>query len=319
MPNEPVLLSCLDAHQAHAKLTVRLCNWIGDVVMCLPALELLQSRGYELHLYGKGWVGDLLSAYDWPVTVRKGPLKARMAHIRAMGAKDALVFPNSFSSAAEMRLAGLKTTGYAKDGRSLFLTHRYPLPDKTGHALESFWDLACRFIGEQLPPPADIRMRVSEQAQQAADALIQTHGLQRFVCIAPFATGQMYQFGKKWPAFGAFVQLMVSQGVQVVVCPGPGEEEEAAQVYPGALCLKGVPLSTYCALLGRAALMVANDTGPGHMAAAMGTPLISVLGPTPPAHWRPWGTQVTVMCCWPAWPTAEAVYASARNLLEQTA
>jgi heptosyltransferase II len=288
-------------------LAVRLCNWIGDVIMCLPALQLLASRGYDVHLYGKGWVRDLLSAYDWPVTVRQGKLADRKSQIRAMGARQALIFPNSFSSALEMRLAGLETTGYAKDGRSLFLSHRFPLPGKQRHALESFWDLTCKFLGEALPPPTDIGMEVTPTAQAHAAQLITVHGLQKFVCIAPFATGQMYQYGKKWPEFSAFVKLLVSQGVQVVVCPGPGEEEEAEQFYPGAVCLKGVPLSTYCALLKQASLMVANDTGPGHMAAAMGTPLISVLGPTPPAHWRPWGSQVEVICQWPKWPTSHAV------------
>jgi heptosyltransferase II len=54
-------------------------------------------------------------------------------------------------------------------------------------------------------------------------------------------------------------------------------------------------------------LMVSNDTGPGHMAAAVGTPLVSVLGPTAPEQWRPWGERVDTVRCWPAWPQAEDV------------
>jgi heptosyltransferase II len=75
--------------------------------------------------------------------------------------------------------------------------------------------------------------------------------------------------------------------------------------------LPGVSLSVYAALLGRAALVVANDTGPAHMAAAVGAPLISVFGPTPVAHWRPWGTQVQVISRWPAWPSVDEVWSAA--------
>jgi ADP-heptose:LPS heptosyltransferase len=70
----------------------------------------------------------------------------------------------------------------------------------------------------------------------------------------------------------------------VLICPGPGEEKPiAARDFPGCITLPGVGLGAYAALLRDAALVVANDTGPGHMAAAVGTPLVSVLGPTDPA------------------------------------
>ena len=68
-----------------------------------------------------------------------------------------------------------------------------------------------------------------------------------------------------------------------------------------------MPLSVYAAIIASARLMVSNDTGPGHMAAAVGTPLVSVLGPTSPEQWRPWGEQIDIVRCWPAWPQAADV------------
>ena len=65
-------------------LVVRLCNWIGDVVLSLPALQQLQSAGYALQLYGKGWAPTLLSGYGWPVTVRARTLGERVAQLKAL-------------------------------------------------------------------------------------------------------------------------------------------------------------------------------------------------------------------------------------------
>ncbi|MGE1135147.1 glycosyltransferase family 9 protein, partial [Bacillus velezensis] len=80
---------------------------------------------------------------------------------------------------------------------------------------------------------------------------------------------------------------------QIVIVPGPAEVEGARQLYPQAIRLEGVGLGVYNALLQEAGVVVANDTGPAHMAAGVGAKLISVLGPTDPARWAPWGSTVT--------------------------
>jgi heptosyltransferase-2 len=89
----------------------------------------------------------------------------------------------------------------------------------------------------------------------------------------------------------------------VVVCPGPAPRKAIARThFPGARLLPGVGLGTYAALLQDAALMLSNDTGPGHMAAAVGTPLVSVMGPSDPALWHPWGPDVQVLGGQGTWP-----------------
>ena len=131
-------------------LIVRLCNWIGDVVLSLPALKRLQDSGYTLQLYGKGWAPTLLSGYAWPVTVRGKTLRDRVQQLKTLRAQcqaidpgfdariNALAMPNSFSSALELRLAGLRAAGLARDGRSLLLGHRLHAKPAGPHALESF-------------------------------------------------------------------------------------------------------------------------------------------------------------------------------------
>jgi heptosyltransferase-2 len=74
--------------------------------------------------------------------------------------------------------------------------------------------------------------------------------------------------------------------------------------------LPRVDLGTCAALMQQAAVMVSNDTGPGHLAAAVGAPLVSVFGPTEPGHWGAWGPTVNVVRHWPRWPTVEEVWAA---------
>jgi heptosyltransferase II len=66
----------------------------------------------------------------------------------------------------------------------------------------------------------------------------------------------------------------------------------------------------YAALMQQAGLMLSNDTGPGHMAAAVGAPLVSVMGPSDPRLWHPWGDTATVLGGNGRWPDADAVLAA---------
>jgi YD repeat-containing protein len=64
---------------------------------------------------------------------------------------------------------------------------------------------------------------------------------------------------------------------------------------------------SYNALLQLAGVVVSNDTGPAHMAAGVGARLVSVLGPTDPGRWAPWGSTVTLMRRWPEWVGVDEV------------
>jgi len=130
-----------------------------------------------------------------------------------------------------------------------------------------------------------------------------------FIVICPFASGQVAKQDKAWPAFSDFSRALLERGRDVIACPGPGEEWIVAAQHPGVKRFDGVRLATYGAILRRAALMVSNDTGPAHLAAAVGAPTLSVLGPTDPAQWAPWGPTVELVRSASEWPTVGEVLA----------
>lgn len=314
------------ANVGRTPLVVRLRNWVGDVVLSVPTLQRLQAAGFELHLIGKGWAGDLLAGFGW--TVHKLPAGHwdRLWQLRqlrqALGgaglAPLGLTFPYSFSSALELRLAGLPPTGFAYEGRSLLLRQAVPRPAGL-HTLEEYWALGSAFLGDTAPVPQGIVWRLHPQAQAEAQALITAHGVTPgFILACPFAGGTFEGRDKRWPDFADFIdRLMQQTGRQVVLCPGPGDELQAARRdHPRAITLEGVGMGTYAALMSQAALVVSNDTGPGHLAAAVGAPLLSVLGPTDPILWRPWGPSVHIERHWPRWPTVDEVLVRARSILE---
>lgn len=300
-------------------LIVRLRNWVGDVVLGVPALRLLEAHGYELELVGKGWARALLAGQGWRTHARAGSLGARVRQLRglrdealardpAFGAREnALVLPTSFSSALEMRLAGLRAVGYAHEARGLLLARSEPRPAAC-HSLEEYWRLACRFLRIEAPTPGSIGLATTPEAQRRADALLAERGVGAgFLVICPFAGGMVEKQQKTWPRFPDFTRALLAQGHQVVVCPGPGEESIVDQHHAGTTMLAGVDLGVYGGLLRRARLIVSNDTGPAHLAAAVGTRVISVLGPTLPEQWAPWGPTVEVARRWPGWPSVDEV------------
>jgi heptosyltransferase II len=298
----------IEARPAAKPLIVRLRNFVGDTVLSLPALRLLEQQGYRLELVGKGWARGLLEAEGWAVHVRPNELRPRIAQLRELRRRfraedpgfdrrsNTLLFPYAFSAALDARLAGLKAEGHAGDGRTWLLSRG--LQRRAGrHTLVEYWELACDFLGVQAEPPRDIGMQVSPAQRDAARGLLAAQGLQagRYVLICPFANGRVEFLDRSWPAFPDFVRRLKAAGREVLIVPGPAEVEGAKALYPDATRLDGVALGVYNALLQLAGVVVANDTGPAHMAAGVGARLLSIWGPVDPARWAPWGSTVTLM------------------------
>lgn len=310
-------------------LIVRLCNWVGEAVLSLPTLSMLAEQGYELHLIGKRWAVNLFEGHGWPVHVRPAKRAEAIGQLRALRRELArqspgftrrpnmVLFTSSFSSALEARLAGLKPIGYQRDGRSLLLGHGVPYAPGL-HAADDYWRVGSHFAGTTPARPRHLGLKPSASHQDKARGLIAAHALQAgFIILCPFS-GAADTTGKKlWPDFPELARRLQARGRDVVLCPGPGEEAQARADYPQAKVLDGVDLGTYAALSRQAACTVSNDTGPGHLAAAAGGRVVSVLGPDAAPMWWVQGEtdKITVLRPEQGWPSLQDVLAAVENAM----
>src|SRR5262245_1694855 len=243
-------------------------------------------------LRGAPWI-DRFVAHE--IYARKGELAQLAARLRvAREIRDSdtvLVLPNSFASAllAFASRAPVRV-GYARRGRGLLLSDPAPAPRANGRftpvAMERYYlDLVRRLGCPDLG--TNVELFLEPDAERECDARFTAAGLERnrpLVCLAP---GAGYGPSKLWPL--AYVAEVAStlhrDGAQVALVHGPGEEplaDEIAAKAPGVARLggDGMSLSLLKSVLARASLLICNDAGARHIAAAFELPTIVLMGPT---------------------------------------
>jgi heptosyltransferase-1 len=163
------------------------------------------------------------------------------------------------------------------------------------HVIEQDVELVSAIAGDALKPVRPW-LPVDPAAEAWADALLLPLANSPAVLINPGAGWG----AKRWPAerYAAVAQGLVERGCRVLVNAGPGEEplaEVIASQTGGAATPLACSLAQLIALTRRLALAVAGDTGPLHLACALGRPVVGIYGPTDPARNGPFGTQFKVL------------------------
>jgi heptosyltransferase-2 len=218
--------------------------------------------------------------------------------LREAGPFDtALVLPRGLRPLLGPALARIPSrVGFGGRGRRLLLTHRVTgwRPWRRAHRREWFGLLALPFgasVGGPsalVPPPA---------ALAEADRLLRALGRRRDRLLVAMEPGAAYGPAKCWPAerFGDLAALFLARGLDVVTVGTPAtrplEDLVARRAGEGLRRAAGrtPDLAVLAGLLARADLVVANDTGPMHVAAAVGTPVLALFGATDPAVSGPAG------------------------------
>jgi heptosyltransferase I len=179
----------------------------------------------------------------------------------------------------------------AREGSWLAYTHRIPIPTLDVHAVDRYLWLAPMLGLDDRPP--DFSIHLPPQEADSIEELLRSHGLGRKP-LAILVPGTIWET-KHWHVEG-FAQVgrhLLASGLSVVIAGTSRDRPRSrmiAAACPGAqdLC-GGTTVAGLVALIQRATICVTNDSGSMHVAAAVGTPVVSVFGPTNPIWIGPYG------------------------------
>jgi heptosyltransferase-2 len=278
------------------KILVRATNWVGDAVMSLPALRALRERYPKAHIaiLAKPWVGDLYGREpfcDELIPYSPGTLAEKWAAGRKLAGRGfdmAILLQNAFEAAAVAWAARIpERIGYARDGRSLLLTKAVPVPEPGAHERFYYLELLKRAeIIDRIPECEAIRLDGASAARVAGRARFQERGMG--ATIVGVSPGAAYGSAKRWlpERFAAAASEVAAElGAQVAVFGSAAERDVCEEVARGVTVpvhnfAGETSLGEYIELAAACRVYLTNDSGPMHIASALGLPTVAIFGAT---------------------------------------
>ncbi len=285
--------------QAHPAWVI---DWVIEPAWCAlltancdvsnPGLGSAQPVVDRLHLAStKAWRHHPFSP-DTRSEIRSLRGALRECHYDAV-----LDFQGAVRSAAVARMSGIRRRiGEARPrewGARWFFTER--VATRGAHVIEQDMELAAAVAGDDLMA-VQPWLPVDTAAEGWCDALLSAAGHEPAVLLNPGAGWG----AKRWPVerYAAVAVTLAGRGMRVLLNAGPGEEplaEAIAAQSGGAALPVNCSVAQLIALTRRVALVIAGDTGPLHLACALGRPVVGIYGPTDPARNGPFGTSSRVL------------------------
>lgn len=283
-------------------LVVRAPNHLGELILALPALQHVAATearaGRRPHVQYMAGMEPILDMAG--LEVERLPIPDRRAvreggrQVRATGARRGILLTPSASSALMFRLGGLRSRRGSGGGwRTWMLTDAVPRgPLLERHRVHEFLALVGAETAGDPPAPVLRLPNAVERTGGVGEPLV--------VALFPGANGE----SRRWPAgrFSALAQRLATAGRRVLVLGGPGEEgltevvASAGAAYGECVDLGGrTDLAGLAEVLAGCDVLVTNDTGPMHLAAALGTPVVALEGPADVRQTRPLGTRVRLV------------------------
>jgi len=289
--------------------------WVGDTVMAQVLFRCLREQypAAIIDVLAPGWCREILTrmpevrhALPLPLAHGELGLRKRWQIARELAQEhydQAIVLPNSFKSALISRFAGIPVrTGWRGEARGWLLNdcrwldkQRYPLMAQRFAALAYAPDAE---LPPSLPQPA---LQVNPQSVYAVRQRLQLHGGTPVLVLCP---GAEFGASKQWPAehYATVARHFILQGMQVWVL-GSARDSVVAETIVGLsgatagifnLC-GHTSLADAIDLMSQASVVVSNDSGLMHVAAALARPLAVVYGSTSPAFTPPLAQRVEIL------------------------
>jgi heptosyltransferase-1 len=315
------------APSVHRLLIVRLGS-MGDIIHTLPAVTALRTAFPEAII---GWIveerwAELLCTLPTPRSGPRSPqrplvdrihtvntmrwrsapfsnntweqMAAGLSELRAVHYDVAADFQGAARSALLARWSGAPVQYGVRQPReniaSMFYTRQ--ITARGTHIVEQNFSIAEAIVGTALSMPP-VEFPHDATTEKEADQRLHDHDIQRFVIMNPGAGWG----AKQWPPerYGyVSKRLFEEEGLKSLVNFGPGEQELVRAVEAasgGAAEGLACSLTQLIAMTRRAELFIGGDTGPMHLAAALGIPVVALFGPTNPARNGPFGTRNIVL------------------------
>jgi heptosyltransferase-2 len=295
------------------KILVVAPSWIGDTVLAQPLLKLLHSRypGLAIDVLAPRWTFPLLARMPEVERAIESPFghgdlklgeRRRLGHsLAAEGYDQAIVLPNSFKSALAPFFAGIPVrTGYIGELRHWLLNDARRLDEESLPQIAQRYAALALPRGQKLEPPLPtLALRVDETERRA---VLDRLGLDRNRPAAALCPGAEYGPAKRWPAryFAELAQGLAARGCAVWLIGSQGDRQAGAEIEKAAggvcrnLCGE-TTLTEAIDLLASTTLVVSNDSGLMHVAAALGRPLIALYGSSSPAFTPPLSSRAQIL------------------------
>ncbi len=298
------------------RILIRQVNWLGDLVMTLPAtravrdafpearLSVMVKRELATFYDGADWIDEVLPFHTGAGLRGIADRLRLVGDLRRRSFDAALIFPRSFSSALWPALAGIpRRVGYVADGRGLLLTerHDYAGEFRELHQVHDHLELVKRAFGV-VADPAGVEVPVSASHREKMRQWLAGERRSTGPLIA-MAVAAAYGPAKEWPAesYAALIDRLAGQrGAECVLVGAAAErgrcEAVAAATSAGAVVAAGrTSVGELVALLSLCDGFVGNDSGAMHVAAALGVPTVGIFGSTRPRRTGPMGAATRVV------------------------
>ena len=299
------------------RILVRAVNWLGDAVLTTPALRALREACPQgrITIAAKPLVAELFRHHpdvdeigvydkDGRHSGAIGMIR-KAAELRRGRYEAALLFQNAFDAAALTFLAGIpERMGYATDGRRLLLSRPVPVTEKilSLHHAEYYLYLLQQ-LGVPRPENPRLSLRVTEEETASMRFRLASLGIPEGRKVVGINPGATYGSAKRWypDRFAQVADALSEEWEASVVLLGSVPERPLSEEIEAAMRRKPVNLAgrttvrELMALLASCSFLVTNDSGPMHIGAAFGVPIVAIFGPTDWNKTSPWTDKARVV------------------------
>jgi len=293
------------------KILIRGPNWVGDAVLAIPAMKAVRARfpDAEITLLIRPWVAGLFTSAPFVDKVWSETKPSSLAdwirvtrEIRNRQFDLALLLPNSFESALMMFAGGVpQRIGYATDGRQWMLTNAVTTAPQSRHQVHYYLDLVKTLSAT--PDRPSIEIEATSDERSTARRLLAAEGIPHDAPFLVLNPGAAYGSAKRWHEhqFANVADSLAREfGLHVAIIGSEAERGIANQICERMISATAVlsgktSLETLIGVLAESSLMITNDSGPMHVAAALGVSTVAIFGSTDETVTGPYGPRARVV------------------------